>query len=471
MLSLNNSHDIIANTISLIHNGQINNIVDLINSANVDIPTLVNQLINDSTFTTYLNSSLINNYVLTTDFITTTDSLSDNLEITRTFLTLTNNKIFSTTASIDALVSGKVNNETLNNYILTTDFLATTDLLSNNLSITRQLLTQTKGQIDLKENAFTAISPIQKGFDLSDLNNPSFTLGLTQSFINTVNGKQQNNFYSGFYGNADEETDTTKYRHTITNSSVIFGTPVTCQYDLKCSTLDADAIYGGAVNQINTAIDNKIQVVILDYQQQIQALEARITALEPPIILRFNGSSNLGSGSIFLDLADNTSGLTMAETNIISSKFLTTAGFKFSFACKFNLTQSTTYGRLFEIGEVSDVANNFILSITPDFRLLTGLRQTSTVVHPNSPFNTNTNYYILFTYDESINTYTIKVCTDFAGTNVFYNTTGIQNKPWGFKGRSIWSIGRALGSSNEFITGSVQQITISNSIILWNVAF
>ena len=75
---------------------------------------------------------MINNYVLTTDFIATTDSLSDNLEITRTFLTLTNNKIFSTTASIDALVSGKVNNETLNNYILTTDFLATTDLLSNN---------------------------------------------------------------------------------------------------------------------------------------------------------------------------------------------------------------------------------------------------------------------------------------------------------------------------------------------------
>ena len=40
---------------------------------------------------------------------------------------------------------------------------------------------------------------------------------------------------------------------------MIFGTPVTCQFDLTCGDLTASAIYGGAINQINTAINNAIQ--------------------------------------------------------------------------------------------------------------------------------------------------------------------------------------------------------------------
>ena len=44
MLSLNNSIDIIANSISLLQNGTLVDILTLINQSGVDIPTLVNTL-------------------------------------------------------------------------------------------------------------------------------------------------------------------------------------------------------------------------------------------------------------------------------------------------------------------------------------------------------------------------------------------------------------------------------------------
>ena len=69
------------------------------------------------------------------------------------------------------------------------------------------------------------------------------------------------NLYTRFFGTANQESDTTKYRHVLSNTSVTFGTPVTCQFDLSCSSLTAASIYGGATiqiqNQTNTAIQSK----------------------------------------------------------------------------------------------------------------------------------------------------------------------------------------------------------------------
>ena len=44
--------------------------------------------------------------------------------------------------------------------------------------------------------------------------------------------------------------------HSLTDTSVTFGTPVTCQYDLSCGTLTASSIYGEAYSQIQNAIAN-----------------------------------------------------------------------------------------------------------------------------------------------------------------------------------------------------------------------
>ena len=67
--------------------------------------------------------------------------------------------------------------------------------------------------------------------------------------------------YTGFFGTTGQENDTTKYRHKLLNNSVNFGTPVVCQYDLQCGDLTASAIYGGAINQINTAINNAVSTL------------------------------------------------------------------------------------------------------------------------------------------------------------------------------------------------------------------
>ena len=66
------------------------------------------------------------------------------------------------------------------------------------------------------------------------------------------------NLHTGFFGTANQESDTTKYRHVLSNTSVTFGTPVTCQFDLSCSSLTAASIYGGAATQITNAINNAV---------------------------------------------------------------------------------------------------------------------------------------------------------------------------------------------------------------------
>ena len=40
---------------------------------------------------------------------------------------------------------------------------------------------------------------------------------------------------------------------------MIFGTPVTCQFDLDCGMLTAHSIYGGAALQIQNAINSAIE--------------------------------------------------------------------------------------------------------------------------------------------------------------------------------------------------------------------
>ena len=67
-----------------------------------------------------------------------------------------------------------------------------------------------------------------------------------------------NPFYCGFTGSAGAESTAGNYKHSLTNTSVTFGTPVTCQSDLQCVDLTANALYGNAVIQIQGEIDTRI---------------------------------------------------------------------------------------------------------------------------------------------------------------------------------------------------------------------
>lgn len=68
-----------------------------------------------------------------------------------------------------------------------------------------------------------------------------------------------NAFHCGYTGAIGEEYDTTKYKHSLTDTLVQFGTPVQCDYDLTVSgTLTAASLYGGAATQITTQITNEI---------------------------------------------------------------------------------------------------------------------------------------------------------------------------------------------------------------------
>ena len=74
---------------------------------------------------------------------------------------------------------------------------------------------------------------------------------------NEITTPGENSFYCGYAGVTGSESNKANYRHSFTNTSVILGTPVTCQYDLSCSTFTAASIYGGAAIQILNHIDGK----------------------------------------------------------------------------------------------------------------------------------------------------------------------------------------------------------------------
>ena len=109
-----------------------------------------------------------------------------------------------------------------------------------------------------KEPLFTALYPIQKDIDFTNMNDPIMTLGMNQDYLNGMSGNST--FYSGFYGVTGQENDVTKYKHKQTDTTVEFGTFVNCHYDLSCGDLTANSLWGPAVAQIQTAIESYVDV-------------------------------------------------------------------------------------------------------------------------------------------------------------------------------------------------------------------
>ena len=64
-----------------------------------------------------------------------------------------------------------------------------------------------------------------------------------------------NEFCCGFTGSSGDEATVGNYKYRLTDTSVTFGTPVTCHFDLQCVDLTANSIYGGAVTQITNQLN------------------------------------------------------------------------------------------------------------------------------------------------------------------------------------------------------------------------
>ena len=59
---------------------------------------------------------------------------------------------------------------------------------------------------------------------------------------NEITTPGDNSFYCGYTGVTGSESNKANYKHSFTKTAVTFGTPVTCQFDLSCSSFTASSI-------------------------------------------------------------------------------------------------------------------------------------------------------------------------------------------------------------------------------------
>ena len=123
MLSLNNSIDIICNSLSLLQNGNLVDILTLIGQGGVDLPTLITSLLNDTTFMNAISQSNSG----------CTQAEADALFYSQTFL--------------NTQLNSKLNASVINNYMLSTDI--------NNLFSNYYTSTIADGRYYLKSDVYT----------------------------------------------------------------------------------------------------------------------------------------------------------------------------------------------------------------------------------------------------------------------------------------------------------------------------
>ena len=99
MLSLSNRIDIVCNSLSLLDNGNLVDILTLINQGGVDIPTLITSLLNDTTFMNGISQA-------NTGYTT---AEADALFYSQTFL--------------NTQLNAKINASVINNYMLSTGII------------------------------------------------------------------------------------------------------------------------------------------------------------------------------------------------------------------------------------------------------------------------------------------------------------------------------------------------------------
>jgi hypothetical protein len=196
-----------------------------------------------------------------------------------------------------------------------------------------------------------------------------------------------------------------------------------------------------------------------------------------PIIRRFVGSSSFGAYPNYINLADNTEGLTFLENNLDVTNYLQGSNFELTFACKFNANTWINGGKLIEIcnGFQADVA--LYIKTQSDGSIGVGYFSGVYGSFGGFPLSTLTNYYLLFTYSKTTTRFTLTISERLDGTSPKYEYNDYLSNPPPYVPvtdgtRSKWLVGSTHSQRTwEYFDGSITDITISNKILTWEEVF
>ena len=207
-----------------------------------------------------------------------------------------------------------IDNEVVGNEILENHFLGLSQTFLNTVNGKQDLLNKGsnitvnvgRGNVYLENNANDNVNG--SGLTLRTSSNPGNGGGnifgvrssdqICRLWVgNEITTPGDNSFYCGYTGVTGSESNKANYRHSFTNTAVILGTPVTCQYDLSCSTLTAASIYGGAAIQIQNNIDAKIEDAVTNKIVQAPAWVA-FRAFGTGSVMRSYGQNTITTSNV-----------------------------------------------------------------------------------------------------------------------------------------------------------------------------
>ena len=195
----------------------------------------------------------------------------------------------------------------------------------------------------------------------------------------------------------------------------------------------------------------------------------------PNVTRTFAGSSSIGASPNYLYLPNNTLGLTFPEQNINVANYLQGSNHKLTYACKFNANTWRAWARLLDISNGTN-ADEILLKTDASGSVAVFAYSTNPNYNEDSGVNlsTGTDYYLLFTYDRAITSFTLVISTNFDGSSPVVNMTR-NNTTFSDGTRVDWYIGISRyaianpGSwGNEYFDGSITDITLSNTLMAWN---
>ena len=188
--------------------------------------------------------------------------------------------------------------------------------------------------------------------------------------------------------------------------------------------------------------------------------------------VRYSGSTNFhNDGNSYINLKDQSEGLTFTEEVINSSLYFATAEFIFTFAAKINMTTFNGYQRVFNFKD-QPKANTFMLYMG-NLSTFYGHRPWSGkpdyfVKTLTTPLSLNTDYYLKLEIQPNQVAFGISSTPDgLNGSNDIYTLT--QSFDMGER-KGPWYIGTA-DPYNETISGEVSEIVITDQSLTWLEAF
>jgi hypothetical protein len=191
---------------------------------------------------------------------------------------------------------------------------------------------------------------------------------------------------------------------------------------------------------------------------------------------RFAGSSSFGSYPNYINLADNTQGLTFSEDSLNVTDYLQGSNHELTFACKFNASVWNDWGRIIDINNGMNQDEIFLKTTYMGTIAVYSYSENHYNANSDVRLVTGIDYYLLFTYSSATSSFTMIISENVDGSLPVVNFTRNDTRftagtraHWGI-GMSRYGIERTQWR-NEYFEGAITEITISNSVIPWNIAF